>query len=526
MEKDNLLTGQEAQNKLFAGFYKVADAVAGTLGWAGYNATLEHVLNPHTFTTNDGVTIARAIKLADPVENMGAQLAKEISSKSDKEGGDGTTTSLVLSSSILREATPHLKELSPMELKRQMDECLPIIEKFIDEQKKTITPSEVKAVASISAESEEIGSLIQEIYEKIGKDGILYPDLSNTFETHYTLGKGIQIKDAGLVSPYLADFSSAGQLLSAATIKDAHILITKQKITSGSDLSAFFQKIYRRADSVKELVVFCEDIEALAIGHLISLKVRDKEPMKVVVVKMPLLWRDWWQEDLAKMTGATIIDPINGLTFKNASYEHLGHIESVIVDAKNTYLDGTKDISEYIKELETKDDEGKIRAARLNIKTARLFVGARSETELAYKSAKIQDARNAAFLAMKDGIVAGGGVALLNASLLMPDTIGGTIMAKALQAPIAQIMRNVGHKPPQDRGFDGIAFPHPNQGFNAKTGETVDMFEAGIVDPASVTLSSIRNALSVASTLLTSRVVITLPPQEKESQQPQLMMPQ
>ena len=522
MEKDNLYLGEEAQTKLFAGFFKVSDAVSGTLGCAGYNATLEHVLNPHTFTTNDGVTIAKAIKLVDPVENMGAQLAKEISSKSDKEGGDGTTTSLVLSAAILREALPHLKELSPMELKRQLDECLPIIEKSIDDQKKNITPSEVKAVATISAESEEIGSLIQEIYEHIGKDGILYPDLSNTFETHYTLGKGIQIKDAGLVSPYLADFNANGQQLNYAHIKDAYVLITKQKITSGSDLSAFFQKIYRRNDSVKELVVFCDEIEALAIGHIISLKVRDKEPMKVVIVKMPTLWKDWWYEDLAKMTGATIIDPVAGLTYKNASYEHLGHIDSVTVDAKNTYLDGTQDITDYLKELEDKaDDESKIRMVRLNTKTARLFVGAKSETELAYKSAKVQDARNAAFLAMKDGIVPGGGVTLRNAANIMPTTIGGKIMGIALRAPIKQIITNAGAKDI----YSDNSEPQ-TKGFNAKNGEFVDMFEAGIVDPAGVTLSSVRNALSVASTLLTSRVVITLPPQEKEPQQPQLMMPQ
>lgn len=440
--KDNLHTGEEAQQKLFAGFFKVSDAVAGTLGSAGYNGTIEHEHYPFSYTTNDGVSIARAIELSDTVENMGANLAKEISTKSDKEGGDGTTTSLVLSAAILREAAPHLSEVSPMELKRQLDECLPIIEKSIDDQKKLITPNEVKAVATISAESEEIGSLMQEIYEKIGKDGILYPDISNTYETFYTLGKGIQIKDAGLVSPYLADFNAQGQLLNAATVKNAHVLITKQKITSGSDLSKFLEGLYNRHDSIKELVIFCDEIEALAIGHFISLKVRDQRPFKTVIVKMPVLWKDWWYEDLAKMTGATIIDPVAGLTYKTATYEHLGQVESIVVDKTSTYLDGTKDVSEYVKELEAGDDEAKIRAARLNTKTARLFVGAKSDTELTYKRLKVEDSRSAAFLAMRDGIVSGGGLALWNAAALMPDTIGGRIMKEALKAPLRQIVKN------------------------------------------------------------------------------------
>ena len=518
MKQDNLHAGQEAQDKLIAGFNKVADAVRGTLGAAGYNGLLQHELPPFSVITNDGVSIAKSIELADPIENMGANLAKEITMRSDKEGGDGTTTAITLAQAIITEALPHLSELSPMELKRQLDECLPIIEKSIDDQKKTISPSEVKAVATISAESEEIGSLMQEIYEKIGKDGILYPDISNTYETFYTIGKGIQIKDAGLVSPYLADFNAQGQLLNAATIKNAHVLITKQKITSGSDLSKFLEGLYNRHDSVKELVIFCDEIEALAIGHFISLKVRDQRPFKAVIVKMPVLWKDWWYEDLAKMTGATVIDPIAGLTFKTATYEHLGHVESIIVDKTNTYLDGTLDVSEYIIELEHGDDDSKIRAARLNTKTARLFVGARTDTELTYKRLKVDDSRNAAFLAMKDGIVPGGGLALLNSAKNLPHTIGGAIMGKALQAPLRQIMLNAGTSldEKQERGIGGT------QGFNASTKHVEDLMEAGIVDPASVVKSSVHNALSVASTLLTTRVIVTLNPKAPE---PQPMMP-
>lgn len=519
MKQDNLYIGDEGQQKVLNGFFKVANAVKGTLGAAGYNGLLEHPLNPGHIITNDGVSIARSIVLADPVENIGANLAKEITNRSDKEGGDGTTTAITLGQAIIAEGVKYIADVAPMELKRQLDACLPLIEKSLDDQKKTVAPNEVKAVATISAESEEIGSMIQDIYEDIGKDGILYPDISNTFETYYTIGKGVQIKDAGLVSPYLADFNAEGQLLNAATIKDAHILITKQKITSGSDLSKFLQSIYLRSDAVKELVIFCDEIDALAIGHLVNLKVRDQNPMKVVVVKMPVLWKDWWYEDLAKMTGATVVDTV-GLTFKGLKYEHLGHCGSVVVDKANTYLDGTLDVSEYIKELEAKgDDDSLIRVARLNTKTARLFVGARTDTELSYKRLKVEDARNAAFLAMKDGVVAGGGLALFNAAQIMPDTVGGKIMREALQVPLKQIMANAGEK---DLSVHIGVDISETAGYNAKTGEVVDMFEAGIVDPASVVKSSVHNALSVAATILTSRVVVTLPQQEP---QPQPNMP-
>jgi chaperonin GroEL len=512
MKQDNLYTGNEGMEKIVRGCFKVADAVAGTLGAAGYNCLLEHTFYPYVLTTNDGVTIAKSIVLADPVENMGANIMKEIATRSDKVSGDGTTTSIVLARAIIEEG---LKvKASPMEIKKSLEECLPIIEESIKKQTKEITVDEVKAVATISAEDEKIGTLIQEIYQKIGKDGILYIDTSKTFEDFYTIGTGIEIHGAGLASQYMADtVEQNGQIMltGGVSLKKPKILITQQKITSAKlELNSFLEKLF--LDEVKELVIFCDDFEPLILQELLS--TRDKG-FRTILIKMPVLWKDNWFEDIAKMTGATVIDPVAGLTFKTMKPEHLGTCDSLVADKSNTFLDGILDVSEHIKKIEKEDtDDAKIRAARLNTKTARLFIGAKTEQELNYKNLKITDARNSVYQALHGGIVAGGGVALLNASKVMPDTVGGKILKEALKSPIKQIKLNAGNTEDY-RDFKGI---DTEIGFDAKSGKFVKMFEAGIVDAANVTLTAVRNSISVASVILTAKCAITLPPKEPISQ--------
>jgi chaperonin GroEL len=500
---DNLYVGDEVREKLLNGINKCADAVKGTLGAAGFNGLLEAPDYPGYITTNDGISIAREIRLEDPVENIGANIIKEIASRSDKQGGDGTTTAVTLAQAILKEGIK--STAAPMQLKKSLEACIPIIEAQLQKQSKTITEHDVGKVAAISAEDEGIGALIQEIYEKIGKDGILYPDISKTFADHYTLGSGVKIADAGLASPYMADVDEKTmQPMNAATFKDVTVLITKQKITNArSDLETIIGQLMHK--SVRDLVVFCDEFEPTVIPDLVT--TRFKNGFRVALIKLPVIWKDQWFEDIARMTGATIIDG-QGLNFHGLKILHLGKVGSFLADKSDTFLDGTLDLMEYIKELEAEDtDESKIRAARLNTKTARLFVGAPTDAALSYRRLKVEDARNAAYQALHGGIVPGGGLALFNAAQKMPDTEGGRILRGALQAPLVQIMTNAG-EPEFNEWFPTIGGIY---GYDAKTNKNEDMMEAGIVDPTNVVMAACRNAISVASTVLTARVVTVLP---------------
>lgn len=485
------------------GFDKVANAVKGTLGAGGYNALIEDPRPPYTVATNDGVSVARSIILVDPVEQMGANLAKEIGAKSDRDGGDGTTTSITLAQAILHEGVK--SDGSPMEIKRSLEACLPLILQSIDDQTKEITVSEVGQVATISAEDETMGALIQEIYEQIGADGILYTDISKTAEDYYTLGKGVKIDGAGFASPYMADTDSAGTFTKSITLKKPKILITKQRIASSLELNEIVTGLYNAG--TKELVIFSDEIDASVIPDLIL--TRAKSGFRFVVIKMPVLWKDQWFEDIAKMTGATVIDPTLGIGFKEYKPNYLGTCGSVLADKNETCLDGILDIDSYISELAVGDDDSKVRAARLNTRTARLFVGASSDSALSYKRLKVEDARNAAYQALHGGVVAGGGVALRNASQVMPETIGGRILREALRAPVSQIIANAGIT-------DMPLIENQGQGVDVKTGEVVDMFEVGIIDPKKIVANAITNAISVAATVLTTRVIVTLPPKDED----------
>lgn len=508
--KDNLYSVSEARAGLIRGVDKIADAVKGTLGAAGYNYVSEKFEYPYYVVSNDGVSLAKDIELADPLERLGASMVKEVATKADKQGGDGTTTAVTLIQAIVHEGMK--LDVHPMVLKRSLEECLPIIEASIKSQTKEISVDEVGQVAAISAEDEKIGALIQEIYQKIGKDGILYPDISKTFEDHYTLGNGVKVEGAGLASPYMADFNENMQPLNAAVIKNASVLVTKQKITNARrDLETIIGQLSGK--QIRDLVIFADDMEPTVIPDLVSTRI--KNGFRTVIVKLPTVWKDQWFEDIARLTKATIIDPAAGINFQSMKVGHLGTIGSFLADKNDTFLDGTEDISAYIEELNADGtDESKIRAARLNTKTARLFVGASSDAALSYKRLKVEDARNAAYQALHGGVVAGGGVTLLNASKMMPDTVGGNILKATLIAPMKQICANAGYEWSEWKGT-------PTTGYNAKTGEIVDMWEAGIIDPAQVVLGSVRNAISVAATILTAKVAVTIP--RREEHEPEQM---
>jgi chaperonin GroEL len=502
----------DARERLMVGANKVVDAVKITLGSAGQNAIIEQGVWPLHEITNDGVSIARSIILEDPVENIGANLIKEIALRSDSQSGDGTTTSMVLAQAILEEGMK-VKDIPVMQLKRELDECLPIIMEEIDKQKRDITIDTVGTVAAISAESEEIGALFQEAYQGVGADGLLELDNSHLPSTFIEFGEGFRMRFSGYGE---GEYSTTKPGLAEYT--NPLILISKEKITRIEQLNIIGSKMVAAGKDF--LVIYCEDIEPavhskLAGTHITKLisEMRGEQGkgIRTLVIKAPTLYKDWFYEDLAALTGATPIDLANGKTFANVQLTDLGTCEKIVATKNETRIIGTKDITEHlerVKDMSKTDDQLRVRLSWLQTKTATIKLGANSDSELSYKRKKCIDAISAAKLALEDGIVAGGGVTLSSASNALPNTHGGRILLKALQAPFLQIMENAGldFQELEESILEGKEY----YGINAKTGKTVNMFDAGIVDPALVTKNSVKNALSVASTILTAGVVVSM----------------
>jgi chaperonin GroEL len=503
----------DAVPRLKAGIDKIARAVGVTMGTGGSNAILEAIESPGHLMTNDGYSIANAIVLSDPIEDMGRKMLLESINRANKASGDGSSTTCVLTAAMIEQGLAHTGEEHPMDIKRSMEACVPIIEESLTQQTRVIETNEIGKVATISAEDPAIGDMIQEIYEQIGKTGIIYWDVSKTTEDTYTVGSGITVEGAGFTSPYMCDATESGQNTNQIRLKNPKILITKQKIASAADFNDI--GAYLNGQSVKDLIVFADEIDPLVLPDLI--KTRMMRGFRFVVVKMPILWRDWWYEDLAKATGATIVDPAAGLPMKDLKAEHLGSVGNIVITKDDTFLDGIKDVSEHVKELEDmKTDEGTIRAARLNTKTARYFVGAASDSALSYRRLKVEDAISAAWQALNGGIVAGGGSALLNASAVLKDTktVGARILAAALEAPARQIYANAGARVPDMFMYSGTDIG----GFDSRSKtEISNMFEAGIIDPKNVVLNAVKNAVSVAASVITAPTIVTLPREERDA---------
>ena len=509
--KDNLYTGEHARSVLMNGVKKISDAVGVTMGTSGSNSLIECIENPQHYSTNDGFTIANSIKLENPLEEMGRKVLLEAINRANKSSGDGSSTTCVLTSAILDEGMKHIGEKSPMEIKRSLEVCIPLIEASINGQKRDVSVENVADVASISAEDSEIGERIQEIYKQIGKEGIIYWDVSKTEQDFYSIGSGLTINGATYASPYMGDMVSPTEFSTIATMKNPRVLLVRNKITSGEDFGNLFQKLYIK--EIKEIVLFCDEIEIPAIVHFIL--TQQQRGFRTLVIKMPTLWKDEWWQDLALTSGATIVDALSGIKIKEIEEKHLGTFGNIRVTKEDTYIDGIKDVSAHIEELKKDGSDASLfRASRLNVKTARYFVGAPSESALAYRRLKVEDAINAASCALDNGIVAGGGIALLNASNdLQEDTIGAIILKEALKRPFHQIMENYGKL---DASIEGNA---KTLGFDTRTGQIVNMFDAGIVDPADVVMNAVKNAIGVAATILTIGNVIILPREDENTRQ-------
>jgi len=516
MPKDTLFLGEDGRKRRMEGVRKSALAVGSTLGAAGSNATLEKLEHPYSATTNDGISILEAIYFEDPIENLGRMDLLQAVSRANKESGDGSSTTTVLTSAILEEGVKH-HDASPMEVKESLEDCIPIIEKSIKAQTKQVVKNGkidmklLEQVATVSSEDPTIGKRIAEIYSKIGADGIVQWEVSKTTDDYYEIGKGITMHGATYAHKFMCDMDEKnGQVLSTIKLKNPLILLTKQKLNGLNSLFALLQSLMQQG--TRELVIFCDEADAQALDNAAKLRFEARDvngnpadPFRVVIVRMPVLWRDWWWEDLAEATGAKIVG--EEIKLKDARLNHLGSVENITIGKEDVILEGIKDISVYVLQMRADgaNDDAVLRASRLNTQTARYYVGGYSEQAIYHRRFKVEDALATASAALKSGVVAGGGIALVQATEKLPDTVGGKILQRALTAPFGWIVSNAGSPGLDMGGMD------EDDGYDAKTKKIVNMFDAGIVDSADVIFGAVKNAIGVAATILTTQAIVLLP---------------
>ena len=532
MAKKTLVFNEKARKGLEDGVNKLADVVKVTLGPKGRNVVLEKKWGAPTIT-NDGVTIAKEVDLEDPYENMGAQLAKEVASKTNDVAGDGTTTATVLAQSMVNEGMKTVSAgVNPMEVKRGMLEAAQAVTEFIAGFSKSIGgKDEIAQVASISAADSEIGETIAEAMEKVGKDGVITVEEGQTFGMELEFTDGMQF-DKGFISPYFVTDPDRQE----AILEDPYILIVNSKITAVNDLLPVLEKVM---NSGKPLIILAEDVEGEALATLVVNKIRGT--FTSVAVKAPGFGerRKAMLQDIAILTGGEVISEELGLKTENTTVDMLGQAEKVIVKKDNTTIVNGKgkkaDVEGRVKQIQSEIDESdsdwdkekmQERLAKLSGGVAQVKVGAATEVELKEKKMRIEDALAATRAAVEEGIVAGGGVTLIRAQDTVDkisggsegEVIGRNIVKKALEAPLRQIAENA--------GFEGgvmvekVKAEKGNVGLNASNGEMVDLVKDGVIDPAKVTRSTVENASSIASLVLTTEALIAEEPEPEAPMPP------
>ena len=512
---------EEARRSLERGVNALADAVKVTLGPKGRNVVLEKKFGAPTIT-NDGVTIARDIELEDPFENMGAQLVKEVATKTNDVAGDGTTTATVLAQAMVREGMRNVAAgANPMVLKKGIQKAVDVLVEELQAVSKKVETKEAKAqVASISAADEEIGGLIADAMEKVGDDGVITVEESKTMETCLETVEGMQF-DRGYISPYMATDPDKME----AVLNNPLVLITDRKITMIQDIMPVLEKVVQGG---RELLIIAEDIEGEALATLVVNKLRGT--FKAVAVKAPGFGdrRKAMLQDIAILTGATVISEEVGRKLDSASMEDLGSASQVRVTKElTTIVDGggnkeeiaarVAQIRAQIPETTSEFDKEKLqeRLAKLAGGVAVIRVGAATETEMKEAKLRMEDALNATRAAVEEGIISGGGSAYIHASKAVAEAIdglegdektGAKVVLKALEAPLFHISANAGLEGAVI--INKVRESEVGTGFDALTEQYVDMVENGILDPAKVTRSALQNATSVASTLLTTESVV------------------
>lgn len=526
-----ILFNEEARRSLERGVDALADAVKVTLGPKGRNVVLDKKFGAPTIT-NDGVTIARDIELEDPFENMGAQLVKEVATKTNDVSGDGTTTATLLAQAMIHEGMKNVAAgANPMILKKGIRSAVDaLVEALKKDSKKVVTKSAKAQVASISAGDEEIGGLIADAMEKVGDDGVITVEESKTMETHLETVEGMQF-DRGYISPYMATDAEKME----AVMSNPLVLITDRKINVIQDIMPVLEKVVQAG---RELLIIAEDVEGEALATLVVNKLRGT--FKAVAVKAPGFGdrRKAMLQDIAILTGATVISEEMGRKLDSTTMEDLGSAGQVRVSKElTTIVDGggkkaeikarVEQIKAQIPDTTSQFDKEKLqeRLAKLAGGVAVIKVGAATEVELKDKKLRLEDALNATRAAVEEGIVPGGGTALLEAQTVLDkikavgdEKTGVMIVRRAIEEPVRQIAINSGLEGAVI--VDKVKHSKKGVGFDALNEKYVDMIEAGIVDPTKVTRSALQNAASIAAMVLTTETLVADKPEEKSAMPP------
>jgi chaperonin GroEL len=515
-----IVTGENSRQAILRGVNILADAVKITLGPKGRNAVIDKKFGA-PIITKDGVTVAKEIELQDPLENMGAQMVKEVASKTSDVAGDGTTTATVLAQAIFREGVRTVAAgASPMALKRGIERAVHVAVDEIKKLHKDVKGDMIAQVGTISANTDQqVGSIIAEAMKKVGKDGVITVEESKTMETTLEVVEGMQF-DRGYLSPYFVTDPERMECM----LEDVHILIHEKKISSMKDLLPLLEQIAKMS---KPLLIIAEDVEGEALATLVVNKLRGT--LQCAAVKAPGFGdrRKAMLEDIAILTGGKAITEDLGIKLENVKVEDLGRAKKVTIDKDNTtIIEGTgkaaeiegriKQLRAQVEEATSDYDKEKLqeRLAKLVGGVAVIKVGAATETELKEKKARVEDAMHATRAAVEEGIVPGGGVALVRCITALEklklhddEAIGVNIVKRALEEPTRQIARNAGQegavvvgriRDSKDEDF----------GFNAETGEFSDLVKAGIIDPAKVTRLALQNAASIAALMLTTEALV------------------
>ncbi len=534
MASKRIFFDTDARDRLKKGVDTLADAVKVTLGPKGRNVILDKKFGAPTIT-KDGVTVAKEIELKDPIENMGAQLVKEVASKTADSAGDGTTTATVLAQSIFNVGIKNVAAgANPMDLKRGIDKAVSAVVANLKEQSKPINDNkEISQVATISANNDsEIGGMIADAMNKVGKDGVITIEEARGTETEVKTVEGMQF-DRGYLSPYFVTNTEKMEV----EMEKPYILITEKKISSMKEMLPVLEAV---AQSGRPLVIIAEDVDGEALATLVVNKIRGV--LRIAAVKAPGFGdrRKAMLEDLAILTKGTVISEERGYKLENATLEYLGEAEKIVIDKDNTTIVGGKgnksDIEGRINQIKaqiettTSDyDKEKLqeRLAKLSGGVAILYIGAATEVEMKEKKDRVDDALHATRAAVQEGIVAGGGIALIRAisaldsvtTLNEDEATGVNIIRQALESPLRTIVANAGGE--GSVVVQKVREGQGDYGYNAREGKYENLIAAGIVDPTKVTRLALENAASIAALLLTTECVVAEEP-EREKAMPQM----
>jgi chaperonin GroEL len=530
MAAKNIAYSEDARQAMLRGVNKLADAVKITLGPKGRNVVLEKKFGS-PLSTKDGVSVAKEIELEEPRENMGAQLVREVASKTSDVAGDGTTTATVLAQAIFREGVKAVTAGgNPMDIKRGIETAVMAVVASIKKQSRPVAGKAIAQVGSISSNNDEmIGKIIAEAMDKVGKDGVITVEEAKGLETSLEVVEGMQF-DRGYLSPYFVTDPERMEVV----LEDAHILIHEKKISSMKDLLPILEQI---AKTGKPLVIIAEDVEGEALATLVVNKLRGT--LHVAAVKAPGFGdrRKAMLEDIAILTGGTCISEDLGIKLENIKLTDLGRVKKLVVDKDNTTIvEGggkAKDIAgrvsqirNQVEETSSDYDREKLqeRLAKLVGGVAVIKVGAATESEMKEKKARVEDAMHATKAAVEEGIVAGGGVALLRAQNDLQKTVKGEknedraigirIVSRALEEPIRQIANNAGEE--GSVVVNKVRDLEITKGFDAQNEKYTDMVKAGIIDPTKVVRYALQNAASIASLMLTTEALISEVPEERK----------